>query len=261
MIYLDPFPSKEDFDAMYPPSYQNGIDTTILTNENIKLKGLRYAYKKHFDLLQLFSPGKRILDYGCGNGNFVFNALNKGYDCIGAEYNPEHVQLLIKEGKGDAFYSIDQLMKNKELKFDTIRLSNVLEHLTDPRETITTLISKLNPNGILLIEGPIETNPSFAHLFRKIYFKLRKNKTASHPPTHIFFSNKKNQRNFFKGFPLQEIQFKIAENEWPFPEHLKEIKNASDCFKYLIAKTSKLLAALSKNQGNTFIYAGKKISA
>jgi 2-polyprenyl-3-methyl-5-hydroxy-6-metoxy-1,4-benzoquinol methylase len=262
LIYLNPFPTAEDFTIIYPPSYQSGINNTIVPDQYRKIQGIRFSYGKQFDLIRKLSSGKKILDYGCGHANFLINARHNGFDCDGVEYNPDHVTILKKEIPNSNFYLIDAFLKDQTLHYDVIRLSNVLEHLTNPREITEKLVSKLNPNGILLIEGPIETNHTFALRIRQIYFNLskllRKNWVASHPPTHIFFANSTNQRNFFKNFPLQELHYELAESEWPFPEKWEEVKGIGSAFKFVIAKFSISIKPLSKNWGNTFIYIGRK---
>ncbi len=127
-----------------------------------------------------------------------------------------------------------------------IRLSNVLEHLDRPHEIIKDLCAKLNTGGVLLVEGPIETNANFALFIRKIYFRvsklLRKGRKASHPPTHIFFSNSKNQRKFFEDNQLKEMYYEVIECEWPFPESLKEVGGFGSAFKWVVAKISKFFS-------------------
>lgn len=255
LLYLDPFPAPEDYAAMYPPSYQNGINP-LLIDEKTKLPGLRFAYGKHYALIDKFAPGKRILDYGCGQANFVINARAKGYACDGTEYNPAHIDLLRREIPSASFFQIDDFLLRDE-KYDVIRLSNVLEHLDKPGEIIEKLKRRLNRGGILLVEGPIETNFSPAFLVRKLYFKLARGQTATHPPTHIFFSNAKNQRDFFLRHGLKELHFEIKENEWPFPENWNEVHGPGGAFKWLVARISKASHAIWRNWGNTFIYAGK----
>jgi 2-polyprenyl-3-methyl-5-hydroxy-6-metoxy-1,4-benzoquinol methylase len=255
LIYLDPFPAADDYAAMYPPTYQNGINPLVVA-DNVKLPGLRFGYGKHYELINRFAPGRHIVDYGCGQANFVINALAKGYRCEGTEYNPAHIDVLRREIKNASFYQIDEFLRSPA-QYDVIRLSNVLEHLDKPGEIIDTLKRKLSPGGILLVEGPIETNFSPAFLVRKLYFKLARGKAASHPPTHIFFANAKNQREFFVRHGLKELYFEVAENEWPFPENLSEARGAGGLFKFLIAKTSKAVHKLFRSWGNTFIYAGR----
>ncbi len=260
LIYLDPFPSDEDYKVMYPPTYQAGANPQIIPDD-LKLPGLRFPYGKHYELIERYAPGKKLADYGCGHANFVVNVMAKGYSCDGVEFNPDHIKVLKEEVKAADFYSIPEFLADLSPKYDLIRLSYVLEHLDHPLEITRKLIARLNPGGVLLIEGPIETNPSLAFWVRKMYFKLVKNKAATHSPTHIFFSNARNQRDFFKKAGLDELHFEVAENEWPFPENLKEAAGIGGKFKWTIAKISRALQHVFKKWGNTFIYIGRRNNA
>lgn len=260
--YVHPFPDAGDFEAMYPPSYQSGVNAEICADPYNKVSGIRFSYGRQFDLINKYAAGKKILDYGCGNANFLINARHHGFNCDGAEYNREHVDILKKEIPGSNFYLLEDFFSDPNTTYDVIRLSNVLEHLTNPREITEKLVAKLNPKGILIIEGPVENNFTFALLIRKAYFRLgrllRKNRVVSHVPTHIFFSNAHNQRGFFQHYPLQEMHFELAESEWPFPEKWEQVTGLASAFMFVSAKLSMMLKPLSKNWGNTFIYVGQK---
>ncbi|MBI2966889.1 MAG: class I SAM-dependent methyltransferase [Bacteroidetes bacterium] len=261
LVYLDPLPVQEDFEAIYQPSYQSGINN-IIFDRNKKPEGLRFPYSRHFAVISKYAPGKKILDYGCGQGNFVINAVHAGFRCDGVEYNPVHIGILKKEIVNSNFYLPEIFFKTGNDVYDIIRLSNVLEHLPNPTQTLSDLIDKLNRGGILLIEGPIETNFNVAFLIRKIYFNISKflfkNRVAFHPPTHLFFSNAFNQRKFLGNLRLEEIQFEICENAWPFPEKWKDVTGIGSAVKYLIAQFSLFLSLFNKNLGNTFLYVGRK---
>jgi 2-polyprenyl-3-methyl-5-hydroxy-6-metoxy-1,4-benzoquinol methylase len=220
LIYTSPIPTDEDFEKMYPTSCQNGVNTRILENQYKKLIGLRFSYGYQFDLIKRFKPKGVVLDYGCGAANFISNASYQGFNCVGAEYNLSHIEIL-KKTLPNQFFLIDDVLSGKAGKFDVIRLSNFLEHLPNPIKTMELLLKQLNIDGILLMEGPIETNTNLALLTRKIYFIVRRlitrNWIVEHVPTRMFFSNRKNQREFFYQFDIDEIHFDITEAEWLYP--------------------------------------------
>jgi 2-polyprenyl-3-methyl-5-hydroxy-6-metoxy-1,4-benzoquinol methylase len=140
------------------------------------------------------------LDYGCGGGRFVVEALEKGYSVTGAEYNPELVANLSKTFTKASFLTIDDFYKS-DAKYDIIFLSNVLEHLTNPKEIMLKLRERVSENGLFVLEGPVENNFNLTLFTRKIIFFIRKNffgKKASHTPTHILYANRKNQEQFLK---------------------------------------------------------------
>jgi 2-polyprenyl-3-methyl-5-hydroxy-6-metoxy-1,4-benzoquinol methylase len=265
LAYLDNFPDESDYAAMYPPSYQrNGVENEIQPDPYVKLYGLRFSYGYQFDLIKKHvGAGARILDYGCGTGHFLANAVHYGFACDGAEFNPEYIKLLADNFKTSHFYTIQQVLSdNFTERYDVIRLSNVLEHLTAPREITRKLISYLKPGGILLVEGPIENNFSLAETFRKGYYRVDKwmhpKRTVSAPPYHIFFSDEKNQRQFFRDCGLEELDFNTGEEAWPFPASLSEAKGLKNKIMASVAKLSKAATGLfGKNWGNIFIYCGK----
>lgn len=261
LIFISPFPDNEDFDIMYPPAYQNGLDLTIYSDLKVKLPGLRFDYAYQFDLIKKYSSGKNIADYGCGSANFISNAINIGYVCDGVEYNPKFIEILRKNLLSVSFYSIEEFISDHK-KYDVIRLSNVLEHLTDPKNVLENLYSKLEDNGIILIEGPIEDNFSLAQFFRKFYFMFRiffqKSWLVYHSPTHMFFSNRKNQQEMLEHKNIELLHFSVKEEAWPFPEKVSLSNGIGDFIKGLIARISMVTSKLNPNWGNTFIYVGRK---
>lgn len=259
LIIVEPLPDEQDLLEMYPPSYQQGIDDTIYKS---KLPGLRFSYDFQFALIKKFSPGTaKILDYGCGNANFVINALDRNFNCEGAEFNADHVKILKDAVRNTSFFTINEL-DLVDQKYDVIRLSNVLEHLINPAEIMQFLKSKLKDGGIFLIEGPIENNSGLAYVIRRFHTKIKNlfipGKSENHPVTHIFFSNQRNQLDFFEKMGLETVFYKVTENAWPYPEYWSQCKSAGQVLKYLIAKISIFVSTFIPRWGNTFIYAGRK---
>jgi len=264
--YLTPLPKAEDYQAMYPPSYQSGVEKTILQDFSQKIPGLRYTYQYKFDLIRKFAnqqPSIKVLDYGCGNANFILNANHYGIRCDGTEFNPMHVEILRKEIRESQFFTVEDFLAGKTPKYDVIHLSNVLEHLDKPVTIIENIVSQLNPNGILLVEGPIEANFSPAQLTRHWYFSVRKflqpTWLPTHAPTHIFFSNYQNQQDFFKKIPaLTQLHYEAKDEPWPYPEFKEQAQGIGGNVKYLIGQVSKKLSVINPTWGNTFIYVGRK---
>lgn len=260
LIFIHPIPNHNDLEKMYPTSYQAGVDNTILTNPYKKLIGLRFSFGYQYDLIKKLDFSGELIDFGCGAANFLLNAKHAGLTFNGVEFNPAHVQVLKKEIPEHNFYTVNEFVNSTE-KVKLIRLSNVFEHFTNPKEELLALKNKLKPGGFLLIEGPIEYNFNLALQFRKLYFIIRKklntNYVAAHTPTHILFSNLKNQINFFEKMGLTTIHLDVTEAEWPFPNSFSSAKGLVSKFNVLIARASMVFSKLNKSWGNTFIYVGK----
>jgi SAM-dependent methyltransferase len=266
LVQIDPLPDEADYAKMYSTEYQeNKVDRSILEDTKNPLAGLRFSYNDQFVYIKNnTSSGAKLLDYGCGNGHFISNAYHNGFhNAYGAEFNPEMVALLQHEFPSIGFYTIEEILTNPELKFDAIRLSNVLEHLTNPKEVLAILRERLTEKGILILEGPIEANFYIMNIFNRLYFdlskKLNPNKLTLQPPFHIFFSNAENQLKLFETIGLEKIDYRIVEHTWPYGKTVLTAQGIKNKFLAFFAIMSKKVSnKLPFNWGNTFLYIGRK---
>ena len=102
---------------------------------------------------------KKVLDLGCGTGNFLNNYFELGSICTGVDsYN----NFQIKNKKNFKLLNTDiiDFLKNNKLKFDVIFLYEFLEHLSEgQRKILFKHLSKiLNSNGIIFI-STLNKNP------------------------------------------------------------------------------------------------------
>ena len=158
----------------------NSNTNTILEDEKpdeIVLRDSAYLSKKYlgqdfFDSL----TGKRVLDFGCGRGNFtvawakeIKDGFIVGYDLRDrytyASYPKEKVSSEF------AFAEPGNLHKLKEHKFDVILSWDSFEHFDNPEEVVDEMVSLLNPGGKIYIKfGPTWMGPYGRHMhntFRK----------------------------------------------------------------------------------------------
>jgi SAM-dependent methyltransferase len=105
------------------------------------------------------TPGGRVLDVGCGTG-FLLEALaGRGYSVIGVDLSPESVALaqerLERIGAADRLEArVGSAYEPPEGPFDLIALTDVLEHLEDPRACLRALRAVMAPDGLLVISTP-----------------------------------------------------------------------------------------------------------
>lgn len=261
LIFLDPIPDNGDLTEMYPSTYQGEI---ILQKSDIskKMPGLRFSYEHQLNLINRFNPAKEnMLDFGCGNGHFIYNASLHGVNMQGVEFSHDIVSSLKRAFPDHVFYTIEEFF-GQQNKYDLIRMSNVLEHFTNPADEFKALLNKLNEDGRILIEGPLEANRSLVNFFKWSYLKLRRSLNSdyhtTHAPTHIFYSNYKNQLSFFEASGLKTELYRVKENAWPYHENFNEVKSFGGLVKFITAKVSIMLSWFYPCYGNTFIYVGKK---
>jgi SAM-dependent methyltransferase len=103
----------------------------------------------------LGKPNGRLLDYGCGSGNFVFAALEEGWDAYGMDpYLPSK----LKEKKGGERFiksDITDLNSHQSIgKFQCITIWAAVEHMTTINSTFSMLSELLSENGILVFNSP-----------------------------------------------------------------------------------------------------------
>lgn len=259
LVFIDPIPTNSDLNDFYPESYQGEIKLELVDGKQKQL-GLRFPYQEHFDIIKK-AKSPTVLDFGCGNGHFIYNALQNDVVIDGVEFGSEIVSKLKTAMPKNKFYTIDEFYRNS-ISYDVIRMSNVLEHFTEPLSEFEKLKDKVNPKGLIIVEGPLEMNRSLINFLKWNYFILRKKLkgtyTTSHVPTHIFFSDHRNQLSFFESFGIRTETFVLMENGWPYPERFDQVNSMGTFMKYLLAKCSMMMAYLIPNYGNTFLYVGRK---
>lgn len=98
----------------------------------------------------------KILDVGCGDGNFVYYLQKRGYrNTTGIDLSEEQIALGQKLGISNLeLTGLDAYLKNKENQFDCILAKDVVEHLTrqEAFEALQLISAALRPGGIFLMQ-------------------------------------------------------------------------------------------------------------
>lgn len=97
---------------------------------------------------------KRILDVGAAAGAFVKSAKDRGWN----SYGIEPCRFLVKYGKnvlGLGRHIKEGVLEDADLgKFNVITFWDVIEHTSDPNNTIKTAVSMLESNGYIVVNVP-----------------------------------------------------------------------------------------------------------
>lgn len=112
---------------------------------------------------------RRVLDFGCGFGQFLEMCRLFGLEAVGVDRSNAR-----RSGAGVQVFA--QLEEAPDC-FDAITMFEVLEHLDDPLATLRTLRSRLNPGGIMIVEVP-DTTGTNSISSREDYYRI-------HPLDHI----------------------------------------------------------------------------
>ena len=123
---------------------------TYLSDGLIKPKHLEDDLRR-FESYKGYSKNSDVLDFGCGNGEFLSLIEKNSKSSIGIELNQDNANFVNNMGI-KCFSNLDNLPSN--YSFDLITLNHVFEHLPDPIETLSNLIKHLKDDGTLIIEVP-----------------------------------------------------------------------------------------------------------
>ena len=121
----------------------------------------------------------RILDIGCGRGEFLLKMHKAGWKVYGNDISKDACDYIRIELHLKNLYNGEPLSLNLPKNyFDVITLWHVLEHLEKPRETLEKINKLLKDNGTLVIECP-----NFSSI-QRIFFKDKWQ--ALELPQHIY---------------------------------------------------------------------------
>ena len=91
-------------------------------------------------------PPARLLDYGCGLGDFMRQARLVGYAVEGFEISPVGREFCIRNG----FRTYAGASEIPEGQYDIVTAIEVIEHVFSPTDMLNTVYRALRPGGIFL---------------------------------------------------------------------------------------------------------------
>jgi len=99
-------------------------------------------------------PGRcKLLDVGCGNGEFLLRARCAGWDVKGLEPDPDAAAMARKAGL-DVYVGTVEEAPYEEGSFDVITSHQVIEHVPDPHVFLDAVVKWLRPGGTLWLGTP-----------------------------------------------------------------------------------------------------------
>lgn len=128
-----------------------------------------YGYNNYKPFLpKLYSAPKfgcvKILDFGCGSGNYLNFFLGIGYNYVfGIDISKECIKYTKENITPNCKYvkSSFNFLKTHQNKYDVILLQDVIEHIVEEEviELMKLLYNALDKNGILLMKVPNASSP------------------------------------------------------------------------------------------------------
>ncbi len=196
-----PQPSEENL-----PDYYQSEDYISHTDSKRNLLEIAYQLVKQFSLkrkvklITRVNQGLgRILDVGCGTGDFLQVCEQTGWSIAGIEPNEKARQLAsTKTGFKDYQRTVEELIESNPESFDVITMWHVLEHVPNLADFIDKIKSLLKPNGVLVVAVP-----NFKSWDAKHYNSYW---AAYDVPRHLWHFSRKSMERIFSEFDMKILE-------------------------------------------------------
>lgn len=143
------------------------------------------------------STKPHLLDFGCGVGDFLHYAQQKGCEVMGCDLN-EDARKIASEKLGKTIVTPEEIFALPNSTFDIITMWHVLEHIDNLKFQSEQLFKLLKSNGRLVIAVPNYKSNDAEYYHDKW--------AAYDVPRHLNHFHKESLENIFNGkFKLEKI--------------------------------------------------------
>ncbi|HUR58410.1 MAG TPA: class I SAM-dependent methyltransferase [Opitutaceae bacterium] len=153
----NPQPSDAELAAIYGPNYI--LVEGDAAAEAMVVRSKRATADHCLDLLAASgvpATGGKLLEIGCGQGNFLVQASRRGFDVTGVEYSAfacERARANL-EGRGRVLHGEIGVLAHESAAYDVCVLCDVIEHVRDPAAFLREIKRLLRPGGAILVVTP-----------------------------------------------------------------------------------------------------------
>ena len=152
LAWLDPAPNPAQLAAAYANYYTHAF---IESNSPLRrlYDRLRDGYLSFRFMWLTATPGGKVLEVGCGNGNLLKNLQRLGWQVQGVE--PDRNAAKIAESRGLPVRCGELAEQDfPPHSFDAIVMSHVIEHIADPIAFLQACRRLIKPGGRLIMLTP-----------------------------------------------------------------------------------------------------------
>jgi SAM-dependent methyltransferase len=146
-----------------PVSYYRDVIRAAAFSEEMK----SFRRKQFDDFVRSYNlHGKKVLEIGCGRGEYLSILRQSGVDAYGLEHLEDSVEKCLKQDLNVLFGFVESnRYKISHYPFDAFLMLNFLEHLPDPNATLRGIYNNMSDDAVGLVEVP-----NFDMILRKKLF-------------------------------------------------------------------------------------------
>lgn len=155
VMFTNPQPSDDQLAEIYNEHYFLGADSEEGRNSTREMK--RATAREYLAEIRRYggATGGRLLEVGCGDGDFLVEAEEAGFIVTGVELAPSACdQARARLKHGEVVCGLLEKSGLEEESFDLCVLSDVIEHVRDPLAFLGEVHRLLKPGGAIFIATP-----------------------------------------------------------------------------------------------------------
>lgn len=153
LMRLNPQPSDETLSSIYGSQHFILSDDAEGGREASDLKAA--TAQGYLSLIENYVGAPlegRLLEIGCGHGDFLVQAANRGLDVTGIEYSAHSAQIASSRlgSQGNVIVGEIDVLRDECQTFDFVVFADVVEHVRDPRLFLSSVHALLKDNGLAI---------------------------------------------------------------------------------------------------------------
>lgn len=200
-------PAPEALAAAYSPDYYGGTRRKFVPWIANAIGWFQRGRSRA--VAAVVPPAARILDVGCGNGEFLRHLQAAGFRPEGTEWTPESAARIPAEWQIPIHVGELTALALPSASYDAATLWHVFEHLSEPAAAIAELHRLLRPGAPLFLSMP-NAESWQARLFRHHWFHLD-------PPRHLHAFGPRSLRRLLESRGFQWVTcstFSLEQNPY-----------------------------------------------
>lgn len=157
--FVLPLPTPEQLEGLYNSLQYHESDRSTVNYAAASDDVINARVAKDGQIVKKYTPhvpsSGSVLDIGAGWGTLLKSFDEQGYRTVGLEIS-ELTSQFARDHFGLEIYNlpIERLDEMPDQTFDLITMRHTLEHFYDPSAVLSSLHSRLNKNGKIIIEVP-----------------------------------------------------------------------------------------------------------
>ncbi|MHC4746409.1 MAG: class I SAM-dependent methyltransferase [Planctomycetota bacterium] len=239
-VFPAPRPTPKQLETAYDDSYYGQGQQKFTAYIETVLDWFRQGRARRVN--RYVKPPAKVLDIGCGNGKFLGNLIERGFEGYGIELSgraAERAKLIPKLNLTIGQFGPDTFEENF---FDVITMWHVFEHTEEPRKTLDIICKILKSGGYLMMSLP-NIDSLQSRIFGGKWLHLD-------PPRHLFFIGASDLISKMKDFGfvlVRQQHLSLEQNPFGFQQSLL------NC---VLSKRDVLFESLKNNDTYTKEYSG-----